>query len=637
MAMQTTAGTVPRSSNKLDAADNPRSRRRWHPVVFCMAVYLVLAMTVFGHFGSLGPGHMSGIGSPDVIAQVWWLAWAAYALTHGHNLFLTTWLNYPAGQNFGDQGSLLALGAILLPITKVFGPVVAWNIAVRSALAASAISMCLVLRRWTTWWPAAFVGGLLYGFSAYISWYAGEVFLFLIFVPLPPLIFLVLHEILVRQKWKAAAAGTVLALLCTVQFFISPEVLAATVMMGAIATVLYLLVGHRPLARRWRYVGTAFACTVLVGAVLLVYPVVVTFGGPEHINGAPMSPDRQAFLPADLLSSVVPNGEWLGPKPAFSGSSLATGGGLYLGVPLIVALLSFAVVFRKRRAILFMGAMTLISYILSLGSHLWVNNHPTGIPLPSAVLAHLPVIQGLLPARLSLFTSLFAAGTFAIGLDEFWRRRSRRQRFAWLSPTASKVIGAVGVAVLCGIVIITLVPRATLPTSATGPPAVPSFFSSTAADAIPAGSVVLTYPYVDSQSTRISWGLFPAQSAMLDQAVAGMRFRLIGGYGWFPSSTGHFGSTSPAVLEPKSVQALFDVAFTGGTPNERALLATRSVPADLRRFLRKYQVMTVIIDPLGDWKMVLGQVSAALGSPTHVGGVVLWSHVQERLRNGSAN
>ena len=47
--------------------------------------------------------------------------------------------------------------------------------------------------------------------------------------------------------------------------------------------------------------------------------------------------------------------------------------------------------------------------------------------------------------------------------------------------------------------------------------------------------------------------------------------------------------------------------------------------------------MTVIIDPLGDWKTVVGQVSAALGSPTYVGGVVLWSHVQERLRNGSAS
>jgi len=59
---------------------------------------------------------------------------------------------------------MLALGLLFLPITKLFGPIVAWNLALRMALAASACSMCPVLRRWTTWWPAAFVGGLLHGF-----------------------------------------------------------------------------------------------------------------------------------------------------------------------------------------------------------------------------------------------------------------------------------------------------------------------------------------------------------------------------------------------------------------------------------------------------------------------------------------
>lgn len=610
----------------IEAAPPVGSERhgQWRPAAVCTFVYVALAMLEFGHFGSLGPGHMSGIGSPDVIVQVWWLAWAAYALTHGHNLFFTTWLNYPAGQNFGDQGSLLALGGILLPITKVFGPVVAWNIAVRSALAGSAISMCFVLRRWTTWWPAAFVGGLLYGFSAYISWYAGEVYLFLVFVPLPPLILLVLHEILVRQRWKAPTAGTVLALLCTVQFFISTEVLVGTVMMGGIASVLYVLVSHRALARRWRYVGTAFACTVLVGAVFLIYPVVVTFGGPQHVNGSPASPAQQ--LPADLLSSVVPNGEWLGPKPVFWGSSLAYGGGLYLGVPLIVGLLSFAVFLRKRKAILFMGAMALISYILSLLSPLRVNKHLTGIPLPSALFAHLPVIQGLSAARLSLFTSLFSAGTFAIGIDELWRRLSRRQRFAWLSPTASKVIGAIGVAVLCGLVIMTLVPRTTISTSATE---VPSFFSSPAVDKIPAGSVVLTYPYMDSESNIFYWALHPARSAMIDQAVANMRFRLIGGYGWFPRSTGHFGTVTPAALEPQSVQAFFDAAF-GGTLKQRALLTKSNLTRDLRVFFRRYDVQTVIIvNQVEDWRTVVQQVSAAIGSPSRSGGVILWTHVRQ--------
>ena len=148
----------------------PTIKRQW-PAALCFAVYVVLAMVLYGHFGSLGSGHMTGTSSSDAIAQVWWLAWTAFALPHGHNLFSAQWQNYPAGQNFGVNGSMLALGVLFMPITKLFGPVVTWNIALRLAVALSASSMCLVLRRWTTWWPAAFVGGLIYGFSAYIAFY----------------------------------------------------------------------------------------------------------------------------------------------------------------------------------------------------------------------------------------------------------------------------------------------------------------------------------------------------------------------------------------------------------------------------------------------------------------------------------
>ena len=112
-------------------------------------------MLMYGHFGSLGSNNLTGGLSTDAIEEVWWLAWAAHAFPSVHGMFFTQWQNYPAGQNFGVNGSMLAIGVLFLPITKLFGPVVTWNIALRLAIALSASSMCLVLRRWTTWWPAA--------------------------------------------------------------------------------------------------------------------------------------------------------------------------------------------------------------------------------------------------------------------------------------------------------------------------------------------------------------------------------------------------------------------------------------------------------------------------------------------------
>ena len=231
------------------AGSRPRGMERWWPGVLCSAIFVVLAMLEFGHLNQLGSAYMSGPRGEDQIAQVWWIAWAQFALAHGHDPLYTNWQNYPAGYNAGVNGSVLALGVVFSPITALFGPVVTWNILLRLALAASAISMCLALRRWTRWWPAAFVGGLLYGFSAYTQVQGGGD-PFLAFVPLPPLLFVLLYEALVRQRWSANAVGILFAIVCTVQFFISTEILASSIVMCAVACVLCLWLKRRELTKR---------------------------------------------------------------------------------------------------------------------------------------------------------------------------------------------------------------------------------------------------------------------------------------------------------------------------------------------------------------------------------------------------
>ena len=232
-------------------------------------------------------------GSTDDIQQVWWFGWTAFALTHGHDVLLAQWQNYPAGQNFGLQGPMLGIAVLFTPITKIFGPVVSWNIAVRFVFAASASSMCLVLRRWVTWWPAAFVGGLLYGFSAYMLTYASGL-LFLTFVALPPVFFLLLHEILVRQKWRPSTAGMLLGVVCCVQFFLGVEVLASMIIIGVIATGLFLLLNHRHLHDTWRYMVRAFLYGGVVGGVLLLAPAAYMVFGPQ--NGARVAGVRSKWV-----------------------------------------------------------------------------------------------------------------------------------------------------------------------------------------------------------------------------------------------------------------------------------------------------------------------------------------------------
>jgi hypothetical protein len=604
--------------------------RQWRPALLCIGLYAVLAFVRYGLFYPLGSSHLTGPADMDVIAQIWWLDWAAFAFPHVDRLFSASWMNYPLGQNFGVNGSMLALGTLFLPITKAFGPLVAWNVALRVAVVASATSMCLVLRRWTTWWPAAFVGGLFYGFSIYSQTEAN--YLFLLCVPLPPVIFLLLHEILVRRRWRPRKAGVLLGATCSLQFFISTEVLASTVVIGGIAAFGCLLFRYRDVVTHWRYEAIAFASSACTGLVLLAYPLGFTFAGPQHISGTPAPTSTLSFLRTDLLSSVVPSDRLLNlPFSHHWPKTVGVSNQIYLGLPLIILLVTFVVVFRKRSSIVTAGALALASFVLSLGGELTVNGRARSIALPFAILLHLPVTKGFLPSRFALYTGLFAAMVVAIGIDQLWRRMRTEK-------TSGSRLPARGSALACGIVAL-LVVAAALPlvpahAPLSTPADIPGFFTSSALDTIPAGSVVLAYPYTDPRTDATAFSALyrTSHDIMLDQAATQMRFKVTGGFGWFPSLSSKNGTTKPAALRPMAVETLFDTAFlNNGTLPKRSALARGKLTLNIREFLLKYHVETIIVLHTQGAGTVTEYLAAAIGAPMERGGVTVWTHVQQRL------
>jgi hypothetical protein len=583
---------------------------------------------------------MAGLRSADQISQVWWIEWAYEALIHGHNPLLTNWQNYPAGINAGVNGSMLVLGELMSPMTVLFGPVVSWNVLERMAPFVSALSMCLVLRRWTSWWPAAFVGGLLYGFSSYVTSQAGH--LFLAFVPLPPLFFLLLHEALVRQRWSPRRVGVLLGLVSAAQFFIFSEIFASMVMMGAAASVLYLFVNRRHLSVDTHYLKTTGIHAVLAGAVLLVYPIFVTLFGPQHINGVPNPPADLAALHGDLLGLVVPGYSQRLVVPSLRSYYLLSSASMYLGIPLVVAIGVIVVLLRRSGIVLLAGAMTAISLILSLGSTLYVGGRDTRLPLPFAVLVHLPLTQGFLASRFSLYTILFGSAIVAIGLEALHRRLVTSHDLGGVARRRRELV-AFGVPMTTALIIcLPMLPLAQEPSSATG--ASPLFSSVEASRDIPDGSALLAYPYPDAPSfpgTDLGFSYAAryqsVNDVMLDQAVSGMHFRLIGGYGWRPSGA-EYGTPDPSVLLPPSVKDLFDFAFYGvATRSGQAnVLVTSDLVADLRAFVRAHDVDTVVVLPLGQHPaMVARYLTGAIGPPSHVKGALVWFDVRHRLETAA--
>ena len=145
--------------------------------------------------------------------------------------------------------------------------------------------------------------------------------------------------------------------------------------------------------------------------------------------------------------------------------------------------------------------------------------------------------------------------------------------------------------------------------------------------------MVLAYPYPDVLGNAWTDYFFPARSLMLDQAMGGMRFKLIGGYGYFPSPTSRFGTVSPALLEPQSVQALFDAEFThAASPQQQSLLARGGLTSGLRDFIRKFHVDSVVVVPTGGHPVgLISQMTTAFGPPVESGGVIVWAHLDQRM------
>ncbi len=380
-------------------------------------------------------------GCGDSGQEVWFLAWGAHALTHLVDPLRTNFINYPWGVDLADNTSMPLAGAIATPVTMLWGPVASFNIVFSLAFAGSAAAMFFVLRRFTTWILAAFVGGLLYGFSPYMVG-QGEGHIFLILALVPPVMFLLLDEILVRQRARWWLVGILLGLVMILQLGWSAEVLACILLVAAIGIVLVCLARRQLIRERLAYAAKAVGLGVVLLAVPAVWFAIVFRTGPEHIVGAVHSVKALSGLSTDLAGLVVPSvNQHFSFGLAQTGSSFvsltsptgvlqadAAENGSYIGVPILLLLILGTWRFRREALLRFSVVMAALCLLLSMGSRLHVYGHLTPIRLPFAILTHLPFVKSEVASRYCLFMWLFIALAVAVILDRARDARPARRR-----------------------------------------------------------------------------------------------------------------------------------------------------------------------------------------------------------------
>ncbi len=176
--------------------------------------------------------------------------------------------------------------------------------------------------------------------------------------------------------------------------------------------------------------------------------------------------------------------------------------------------------------------------------------------------------------------------------------------------------------VLAGVLLVALLPLVPKWPYPSFTASTPTFFTSSDVDRVPAGGIVLTYPYSDN----------PDADGMLWQAESSMRFRIVGGYA-LVAGPGHLASYNPFPAIGASVPATLVADYRGTTPPSVLPGATRATPADVRAYLARYGIGTVLAQPVGVHPgAAYSLLTAALGTrPQRIGGVDGWFDVPADL------
>jgi hypothetical protein len=599
---------------------------RLRPALISGGIYLVLAVLVWWHVWTGHPTSTTTCGCGDSSLFTWFLEWPAYAISHGLNPLYSTALFHPAGVNLLSNTAEVGIGVVLAPVTWLFGPVATLNVALTLSPFLSALAMYFLLRRWVSWAPAAFIGGLLYGFSPFILLSLTDAHLMLGMAFVPPLLVACLDEALIRQRRRPVLVGLAIGVLVTVQFLIGSEMLAIVAIALAIGVVLVLLYGlrHPDLVRpRVGYAVVAVATAAISSIVLLAYPVWFAFAGPAHLSGPVWGPHSVISYGGNGLKGyLLP----LSPDPVATGLDLRFGGyqapllsGQYLGIGLLVVLVVGVLLWRRDRRLWLFGLVGAASVILAMALH---QNYWT----PWRLFVRLPMMDNIIPSRFLLVIYLAAAAMLAVILDHVYAGTSRWQR-ARTAPTRkgsrpgarskSSAVGALAGGLVAAVALVPIAAYYTAYLPLTVKPVVLPTWFRTVAPHLDKGQVVLAFP--------VPFAFY--QSAMTWQAVDKMQYAMVGGGG--PNAM-----TSRAGKERAGQVYIANISVSSGDPEP---ITPKEITA-VRNALDGWGVTTVVVPDEGGLpryervhlvRSIAVLMTAATGQrPVRQAGAWVWTGVQ---------
>jgi hypothetical protein len=511
---------------------------------------LVGSGAMWGRLWVTAPSSRGICGCGDPALFQWFLAWPAHAIATGHSLVFSRDLFAPHGVNLLANTSVLALGVPLAPVTWLWGPVAAENVALVLAVPFAVWTMDLFLRRVTDSPLVRVVLSIVYGFSPYVlaSLVVGH--LMTAWIGVLPLLGLGVVDSLATDPRRAHRGQILLCVALVAQFFLGTELLVLAVI-AAILTLAALAVTWactKAVQRPTRTSVARLAWPLGIATVLLAAPTLYALVGPRSLSGKIWGPSftpssngtslLALVRPANSQRSVLAISGYAGRAPV---ELQYLGWGL-LGVTVLVVVWQWRDTVVRTAAVV---AAACAGLALSPASESWA---------PWQWFGTAPLLENVLQRRIVVFSLLGCLLVVARGADVAVRRGA---------------IGAVATAVGLGLVVVSFaVPEAgTLPFR-TEAISTPTWWTA------PAGGVVLSYPFPGNViESPLSW-----------QAHSRFAVALVGGSG--PQS-----QPSRSGADEQATSFLDDLSY----PLVHRVTASASVAAVIREMVRRDHVTDVVV------------------------------------------
>ncbi|MET8149469.1 hypothetical protein ACIBSW_15490 [Actinoplanes sp. NPDC049668] len=567
----------------------PEMRTRGYVDVWALTSYLVLAVVVLIQLWISPGGRVLAANDDDHGFFSFVMAHGERVLFHGANPLFSDRMNVPDGVNMMANTTVLALSLPMAPVTHFLGVGVSVVLLLTLGLAGTGFAWYWVLSRHLVAAPvAAWIGGLWCGFAPTMVSHANGHINFVSQFVVP---FIVWQVLRLREPGRAVRGGITLGLLVVLQVFINEETLLFTALTLGVFVAAYAALDWRTAVGYARRFAAGLGVAVATALVFLAYPLWFQFAGPQSYSGQPFEPGK--FV-TDLLAlgayarqSLAGNG-----VVARALSVSPTEDNTFFGVPMLVMVVVSVVLLWRNLAARAAAIAAGVLLVASMGPQLRIGGWDTGVPLPFALISHVPIIDLVSVTRFAMVPATIIGVLLALAADR-----------APLLPRRRRIAFWIGLAVA----IVPVLPKP-LPVVAADP--LPPFIAQQMwRDYVPDDRTLVTVPLPEVTTGRAGMRWF---------ALSGLDYSVPRGYFMGPAADGT-GSWNAA---PRPTSDLLRIAGAYG----RMPVLTDADRQDAITDLTYWRAAAVVLVPGTPNHDLLKSVVSGLlgGAPREVGGVLLW-------------